>query len=334
MIKKAAYNVCVVGVGAVGSEILRVLRQRHFPVNRLTLLARSGRLIQVDGTSYAVKAMDLQAFDGQEIVFFAGTEGEKGAAVTYAQEAIRRGAVCIDNGSDFRMDPKVPLVVPEVNPQDLKGNPKLVANPNCSTIQMVVALHPVHRQFKIRRLIVSTYQAASGAGSKAVEALTAENAAAAKGEPLPSSEALPQRLAGNLFPQIGPFEELGYTSEEWKMVRETHKILHDETIAITATAVRVPVEQAHSESIYFETEQPAQVEDLKKLWRSQPGVVLMEEPRYPMPIEAAHRDEVFIGRVRPDPTIPHAFSCWVVSDNLRKGAATNAVQIAELLIQG
>lgn len=331
--KKNAYNVCVVGVGAVGVEILRVLRQRCFPVANLTVLARSARQIQVDSVSHSVKAIEPQAFEGQEIVLFAGTEGEQGAAVTYAQEAIHRGAVVIDNGSDFRMDPKVPLVVPEVNPEDLKGNPSLIANPNCSTIQMVVALSPIHRQFKIRRLIVSTYQAASGAGSQAVEALAAETSAAVSHQPLPPPEILPQRLAGNVFPQIGPFEALGYTSEEWKMIKETHKILHDDSIAITATAVRVPVEHAHSESIYFETQQPAQVEDLKRLWRSQPGVLLVEEPHYPMPISAAHRDEVFIGRVRPDPTVKNGFSCWVVSDNLRKGAATNAVQIAELLIR-
>lgn len=332
--KKNAYNVCVVGVGAVGIEILRVLGQRRFPINQLTVLARSARQIQVDSHSYPVKAIEPQEFSGQEIVLFAGTEGEKGAAVTYAQEAIHRGAVVIDNGSDFRMDPKVPLVVPEVNPQDLKGNPTLIANPNCSTIQMVVALSPIHRAFKIRRIIVSTYQAVSGAGSKAVEALLAESSAASLQQPLPPPQVLPQRLAGNVFPHIGPFEALGYTSEEWKMIKETQKILHDDSIAITATAVRVPVEHAHSESIYFETQQPAQLHQLKELWRHQPGIVLVEPPNYPMPIEAAHRDEVFIGRVRPDPTVANAFSCWVVSDNLRKGAATNAVQIAELLIQG
>ena len=331
--KKAAYNVCVVGVGAVGIELLRVLRQRRFPISKLTVLARSHRSIEVDGTSYEVQAVTPASFQGQEIVLFAGTEGEKGAAVTYAQEAIRQGAVCIDNGADFRMDPEVPLVIPEVNPEDLKQHKGLIANPNCSTIQMVVALGPIHRQYRIRRIIVSTYQAASGAGSKAVEALAAEMAASVQKTAIPPPEALPQQITGNVFPQIGPFQELGYTSEEWKMVKETQKILHDPSISITATTVRVPVVHAHSESVYFETAQPTTIQAIKKLWQASPGISVVEGPNYPMPIQAAHRDEVFVGRLRPDPTQPNAFVCWIVSDNLRKGAALNAVQIAEALIQ-
>ena len=334
MNKSSNPNVCVVGVGAVGAEILRVLRQRSFPAAELTVLARAARVVEVDGISTPVRAVCADAFENQQIVLFAGTEGEKGAAVTFAPEAIRRGALCIDNGADFRMDPKVPLIVPEVNPEEIDHHSGLIANPNCSTIQMVVALAPIHRRFRIRRIIVSTYQAASGAGGKAVEALTAETAAAAQGKPLPAPEALPQRIYGNVFPQIGPFQELGYTSEERKMVKETHKILHDSSIAITATTARVPVAHAHSESIYFEIEKPAKAEELKALLRKSPGVALVEEPAYPMPVDAAHRDEVFVGRLRQDPTQPNAFVCWVVSDNLRKGAALNAVQIAEVLIQG
>jgi len=334
MLKKSAYNVCVVGVGAVGIEILRVLKQRHFPAAKLTVLARTARSIQVDSVSYSVQAVSAEAFRNQEIVLFAGTEGEKGAAVTYAPAAIAAGAVCIDNGADFRMDPHVPLVIPEVNPEDLAKHQGLIANPNCSTIQMVVALAPIHREFKLRRIIVSTYQAASGAGSKAVEALAAETEAAARGQAMPPPSALPQRIQGNVFPHIGPFQELGYTSEEWKMVKETQKILHDPSIAVTATTARVPVEHAHSESVYFETERPATVEALKSLLRKSPGIALVDEPAYPMPIDAAHRDEVFVGRLRPDPTHPNAFLCWIVSDNLRKGAALNAVQIAELLVKG
>lgn len=331
--KKPGYNVCVVGIGAVGAEILRVLRQRRFPVAKLTVLARSARTLSVDGQPVPVQQVAPEAFEGQDIVLFAGTEGEKGAAVTYAKEAVRRGAVCIDNGADFRMDPTVPLVIPEVNPEDAAQHKGLIANPNCSTIQMVVALAPIHRQLRIRRIIVSTYQAASGAGSRATEALLAETRAAAKEEPLPATDALPQRLALNVFPHIGPFQEMGYTSEEWKMVRETQKILHDPGIAITATAVRVPVLDGHSESVYFETERPATVQGIKTLLRKSPGIRLVEEPAYPMPVDAAHRDEVFVGRLRPDPTVQNAFTCWVVSDNLRKGAALNAVQIAELLVQ-
>jgi len=329
----AAYNVCVVGVGAVGAEILRVLRRRRFPIGKITVLARSARTIQVDGVSTPVQAISSESFDGSRIVLFAGTEGEKGAAATYAKEAIRRGAVCIDNGADFRMDPQVPLVVPEVNPEDVKSHQGLIANPNCSTIQMVVALAPIYRRFGLLRVIVSTYQAASGAGSRAAEALLAETEASLQKKPLPKPEALPQQIAFNVFPQIGPFQEMGYTSEEWKMVHETRKILHNSRIAITATAVRVPVFNAHSESIYFETEKPSTADELKRIWRESPGLLLLEEPSYPMPIDAASRDEVFVGRVRPDPSVKNAFSCWVVSDNLRKGAALNAVQIAELLIR-
>lgn len=327
------YNVCVVGVGAVGLEILRVLHQRKFPVQKLTVLARSARSVEVEGRTVEVQAVSPKAFEGQEIVLFAGTEGEQGAAVTYAAEAIRQGAICVDNGADFRMDPKVPLVVPEVNPGDLEHHAGLIANPNCSTIQMVMALAPIHRRFRLKRVIVSTYQAASGAGSKAAEALREETSALLEDREPPKPEAMPQRLGFNVFPQIGPFQEMGYTSEEWKLVRETHKILHDSQIPINATAVRVPVFTAHSESIYFETAEPATVSEIRQIWRRSQGLAVMEEPAYPMPAEAAGRDEVFVGRLRPDPTVKNAFSCWVVSDNLRKGAALNAVQIAELLIR-
>ncbi len=331
--KKPAYRVAVVGVGAVGLEMLRVLRQRKFPIATLTVLARTARSLTLDGVSYQVQAVSPEAFANQDIVLFAGTEGEKGAAVTYAQEAIRRGAVVIDNGADFRMDPTVPLVVPEVNADDLKTHHGLIANPNCSTIQMVVALAPVHRASRLRRVIVSSYQAASGAGREAAEELKAQVAATVEGQPVPPAKALPQQLAFNVIPQIGPFAELGYTSEEWKMVKETQKILHELQLAVTATAVRVPVVNAHSEAIYFETERPTTVEQLIALWRKSPGVQVVDPPNYPMPIEADGCDEVFIGRVRPDPTVPNAFSCWVVSDNLRKGAALNAVQIAETLLR-
>ena len=330
---QARYNVAVVGAGAVGKEILRVLKQRAFPTAKLTVLARTARTLEVDGQSYPVQAISPEAFDGQQIVLFAGTEGEKGAAVTYAPEAVKRGAICIDNGADFRMDPAVPLVVPEVNPEDAAKHKGIIANPNCSTIQMVMALAPVHRRFTLRRVIVSTYQAASGAGGRAAEALVEETAAALGKKPIPPPEAMPQQLSFNVFPHIGAFQELGYTSEEWKMVRESQKILHDANIPITATAVRVPVINAHSESVYLETEKPATVEEIKALWKKSPGITLLEDPDYPMPIDAAHKDDVFVGRVRPDPTLKNAFACWIVSDNLRKGAALNAVQIAELIIR-
>lgn len=330
--KKSAYRVAVVGVGAVGLEMLRVLRQRRFPIAQLTVLARTSRTLEFEGTRYPVQAMAAEAL-AQDLVLFAGTEGEKGAAATYAQEAIRRGAIVIDNGADFRMDLTVPLVVPEVNRDDLASHRGLIANPNCSTIQLVVALGPVHHALGLKRIIVASYQAASGAGREAAEELKAQAAAAAQGQPLPAPHALPHQIAFNVIPQIGPFAELGYTSEEWKLVKETQKILHDDRIPITATTVRVPVVNAHSEVVYFETAKPATVATLKTLWRQAPGVSLVEDPAYPMPIQADGRDEVFIGRLRPDPSVANAFVCWIVSDNLRKGAALNAVQIAEELIK-
>ena len=332
MQKKSAYNVCVVGVGAVGIELLRVLKQRKFPVATLTVLARSARKIEVDGTSYQVQAISAEGFKGQEIVLFAGTEGEKGAAVTYAKEAICQGAVCIDNGADFRMDPTVPLVVPEVNPEDVRLHKGLIANPNCSTIQMVVALAPLHRAGKIKKVIVSTYQAASGAGRQAIDELKSQAEAALKGESGPAPQALPRRIAFNAVPQIGPFQEMGYTSEEWKMVKETQKIMHEPNLRVTATTVRIPVVNGHSESVYVELEKPISPEQAAQLWKKIPGIVVGEaQEQYPMPTEANGRDEVFIGRIRQDPFDPHALTFWVVADNLRKGAATNAIQIAELL---
>ena len=333
MISKTSIHIAVVGIGAVGTEMLRVLRQRRFPTANLTVLARSHRTLELEGIRYEVRAVTADAFAGHDLVLFAGTEGEQGAAVTYAHEAIRRGAIVVDNGADFRMDPTVPLVVPEVNCDDLKHHRGLIANPNCSTIQLVVALAPVHRLARLRRIIVSSYQAASGAGRQAADELKAQTRAAVEGQRLPTPQALPQQIAFNVIPQIGSFGELGYTSEEWKLVRETQKILHDEQIAITATTARVPVLNAHSEAVYFETERPVTVEELKTLWRKSPGVTLVDEPAYPMPIQASGHDEVFIGRVRPDPTVKNAASCWVVSDNLRKGAALNAVQIAEELFK-
>ena len=322
----------VVGVGAVGLAMLKVLRQRRFPVGTLTVLARSDRVLGLDGARYDVRAVAPDAFARHDLVLFAGTEGEQGAAVTYAPEAIRRGAVVIDNGADFRMDPAVPLVVPEVNAGDLAHHRGLIANPNCSTIQLVVALAPVHRAAGLARVIVASYQAASGAGRQAADELKAQAAAIAQHQPIPPAQALPHQLAFNVIPQIGPIGALGYTSEEWKLIKETRKILHDERVPITATAVRVPVVNAHAEAVYFETARPMTVAQLTALWRTSPGVALIDEPAYPMPIQADGRDEVFIGRVRPDPTVANAFSCWVVADNLRKGAALNAVQIAEALI--
>ncbi|MDD5538325.1 MAG: aspartate-semialdehyde dehydrogenase [Candidatus Omnitrophica bacterium] len=338
MRKKSKYNVAVVGVGAVGIEMLKVLRSRNFPVGTLKVLARSERDITVDGQTYHVAAITPEAFEGIDIALFAGTEGEKGAAVTFAPEAVKRGAIVIDNGADFRMEEDVPLVVPEVNPKDVKKAKKgrgIIANPNCSTIQMVVALAPVHRLYKIKRVIVSTYQAASGAGSKAVAELFEQTKAILSGmESKP--EAMPQRIAFNVFPHIGGFAECDYTSEEWKMIKETQKIMHTDKIMVSATTVRVPVRTGHSESIYVETKKPVDIEEVKKTLASVPGIIVLDDTKscvYPLPVDVEGKDEVFVGRIRKDPYNDKGMWMWVVADNLRKGAATNAVQIAELLIK-
>ena len=335
------YNVCVVGVGAVGIEMLCVLRQRNFPVGELRVFARSARNIEVDGQNYSVQAISPDSFKGINIALFAGTEGEKGAAVTYAQEAIKRGAVVIDNGADFRMDPKVPLVVPEVNAKDIKKHKGIIANPNCSTIQMVVALWPIYKKVGIKRIIVTTLQASSGAGRGAVEQLKEETSIiSSRGFTSihvdVENKFLPQQLGFNVFPHIGGFAEDGYTSEEWKLVRETHKIMHDDKIKVSATTVRVPVRTGHSESVYIETKKPIEPEKAKEILSKSPGIVVIDDPKgnlYPMPKDVEGKDETFIGRIRRDPFVKNWLWLWVVADNLRKGAATNAVQIAEELIK-
>ncbi|HTY44809.1 MAG TPA: aspartate-semialdehyde dehydrogenase [Patescibacteria group bacterium] len=344
------YNVCVVGVGVVGIEMLRCLAQRRFPIAELRVFARSSRQIEVDGQQYQVQAVSAEGFDGIDIALFAGTEGEKGAAVTYAPEANRRGAVVIDNGADFRMDPNVPLVVPEVNAKDAKKHKGIIANPNCSTIQMVVALWPIYKKVGLKRVIVTTLQASSGAGKGAVEQLNEEtkqiiapfagitpNASFNVSIPVGKMQnrSMPQQLAYNVFPHIGSFADNDYTSEEWKLVKETHKIMHDDKIKISATTVRVPVRTGHSEAVYIETGEPIAPEDVKGILSRAPGVKVLDSPSdslYPMPKDVEGRDEVFVGRIRKDPFVKNGLWLWVVADNLRKGAATNAVQIAECLI--
>lgn len=340
MVRKSKANVAVVGVGAVGIEMLRVLRQRKFPVGELRVFARSARKIDVDGQTYDVQAVTPEGFDGIDIALFAGTEGEKGAAIKFATEAVKRGAVVIDNGADFRMDPNVPLVVPEVNANAIKKHKGIIANPNCSTIQMVVALSPIHKKVGLKRVIVTTLQASSGAGKSAVDQLNEEVSLIAEGgftnvNVSVMNKSMPQQLAYNVFPQIGGFAEDDYTSEEWKLVKETHKILNDKKIKVTATTVRVPVRTGHSESIYLETKKPITPEKVKALLKKSPGIVLVDDPKqgtYPMPKDVEGRDETFVGRIRRDPYVKNGLWLWVVADNLRKGAASNAVQIAEVLI--
>jgi aspartate-semialdehyde dehydrogenase len=345
------YNVAVIGVGVVGIEMLRVLRQRTFPVGNLRVFARSARDIAVDGQGYRVEPISPEGFEGIDIALFAGTEGEKGAALTYAAEAIKRGAVVIDNGADFRMNKDVPLVIPEVNAKDVLKHKGIIANPNCSTIQMVVALWPIHKKVGIKRVVVTTLQASSGAGRGAVEQLWKETeeivSRKQKSEGrsqgnlssvlchLSSERIMPQQLAFNVFPHIGGFAEDDYTSEEWKLVRETHKIMHAPRIKISATTVRVPVRTGHSESVYIETVKPLSPQTCRILLGEAAGIVLIDDPKnnlYPMPKDVEGRDEVFVGRIRRDPLVKNGLWLWVVADNLRKGAATNAVQIAECVI--
>lgn len=323
------YNVCVIGVGAVGIEMLRCLRKRNFPIRELRVFARSARDIKVDGQLYSVKAIYPEGFNGMDIALFAGTEGEKGAAVTYAKEAIKRGAIVIDNGADFRMKRDVPLIVPEVNAKDIKKHKGIIANPNCSTIQMVVALWPIYKKVGIKRIIVCSYQAVSGAGRGGIIQLENE----LLGEPV-AQKIFPYRIAKNVIPQIGGFGESGYTSEEWKTVHETHKILHDMRIKISATCVRVPVKTGHCEAIYLETKKKITAKDAEGLLSNSPGIKVINQPEgnYPLPIDAEGKIEVFVGRIRNDPFIKNALWLWVVSDNLIKGAALNAIQIAELLL--
>jgi len=329
------YNVAVVGVGAVGIEMLRVLKQRRFPIKELRVFARSQRDIDVDGETYRVMSVSPDGFNGIDIALFAGTEGEKGAAVTYAPEAIKRGSVVIDNGADFRLKTGVPLVVPEVNPGDAKKHKGIIANPNCSTIQLVAALWPIYKLSKITRIITATYQAASGAGRSASDELKNQTRDILNNKEV-KPQALPQRIAFNVFPHIGGFGEAGYTSEEWKMVKETHKIFHDSKIKISATCARVPVVIGHAEAVYIETAKPLQVDRIRYAIKKAPGLKLLDSPQdkvYPNAFESEGKDEVFIGRIRKDPSVKKGYWLWVVADNLRKGAALNAVQIAELLVK-
>ena len=334
------YNIAVVGAGAVGQEMLRVLAERRFPARSIKVLARSARTLSVDGREYAVEPTTAEAFDGVDIALFAGTEGEKGAAVTFGPEAVRRGAVIIDNGSDFRMRPDVPLVVPEVNAAALQNHEGIVANPNCSTAQLVLALKPLHDLARITRVWVATYQAVSGAGGAAADELNAQNAALAAGRAVTQpGPAFPVQIAANVIPQIGGFDEFGYTSEEMKLVHETRKIMGDDSIQVTPmVAARVPVLVGHSEAVCVETVRPVTPAEARALWANAPGLAVLDDgggtdpyQAYPTPLFAAGKDTTFVGRIRQDLDNPHGLNFWVVSDNLRKGAATNAVQIAESL---
>lgn len=329
------YKVIVVGAsGAVGHEILKVLEERDFPVGELKLCATSrsaGKEILFKGKSYIVEETLPSSFDGMDIALFAGGAASK----EFGPLAAEKGVVVIDNSSNFRLDPNVPLVVPEVNPEDVKEHKGIIANPNCSTIIMVVPLKAIYDAAGIKRVVVSTYQAVSGAGAEGISELS-EHARAVLdgGQVIPSK--FQYQIAFNLIPHIDVFQEMDYTKEEWKMVKETRKILHDDTIGITATTVRVPVYRSHSESLNVETKRKITVDEAKKVLSEFPGVIVEDDPankKYPMPLFTSEQDEVFVGRIRQDNSLDNAINMWVVADQLRKGAATNAVQIAELVIK-
>ena len=335
------YNVAILGAtGAVGQEFLRLIEERNFPFAELKLLASkrsAGKQIDFMGKTYTVEEATPESFEGVQIALFAGGSISK----TLAPEAVKRGAVVIDNSSAFRMDPEVPLVVPEVNPQAISAHKGIIANPNCSTIIMVMALKPIYDLAKIKRIVVSTYQAVSGAGKEAIDELNDQVKASLEGREmvaniLPSASlAKHYPIAFNLIPHIDVFVEDDYTKEEMKMVHETHKILGDYTIGISPTTVRVPVYRSHSESINLEFEGPVSVEEVRQALAAFPGVIVQDDPanmEYPMPLYTSNENDVRVGRIRPDRSVEHGLNLWVVGDQIRKGAALNALQIAEYMV--
>lgn len=326
------HNVAVVGAtGLVGRTMVKVLEERKFPVDQLVLLASersAGKEMTFNGKSVAVHKLEDHRFKNVEFALFsAGSSVSK----EFAPIAVKHGAIVIDNSSAFRMDENVPLVVPEVNRTEAFNNKGIIANPNCSTIQLVVVLKPLHDAFKIKRVVVSTYQSVTGAGQKGLDQLTGELANRELTE-----RKFPHRIANNALPHIDVFFDDGYSREEWKMMKETSKIM-GEPIKLTATTVRIPVTGGHSESVNIEFEKKCSIDAVRKILCKAPGVIVQDDPKnniYPMPILAQGRDEVFVGRIRNDDTVSSGINLWIVSDNVRKGAATNAVQIAEELLKG
>jgi aspartate-semialdehyde dehydrogenase len=337
-VKKEAYNVAVVGAtGAVGEQMREVLEDRQFPVGELRLLASersAGQFLPFQGRQVRVDILTEESFAGVDVALFSA--GGKVSA-KFAPAALAAGAIVVDNTAHFRMDPEIPLVVPEVNAKEIAQyqNRGIVANPNCSTIQMVVALKPLHDAARIKRVVVSTYQSVSGAGRMAMEELSQQVSALFNGREL-KKEKFPHQIAFNCIPHIDVFMEDGYTKEEWKLIHETRKILGEPALAVTATTVRVPVFCSHSESVNIETESKLTAEKAREILRQAPGVILADVPSediYPLAIDAVGKDATYVGRIREDHSVDNGLNLWIVADNLRKGAAVNAVQIAEILIR-
>ncbi|MEW6001814.1 MAG: aspartate-semialdehyde dehydrogenase [Nitrospirota bacterium] len=334
--KKEKYVVAVVGAtGAVGNEMVTTLRERDFPVDYLRLFASErseGKTLEFCEREIPVETLKENSFEGIDIALFsAGAERSK----IWAPVAAKSGCVVVDNSSQWRMDPEVPLVVPEVNPNDLKGHKGIIANPNCSTIQMVVVLKPIHYAAKIKRVVVTTFQSVSGTGQKAMDELFQQTTDLLNFRDI-KCNVYPYQIAFNVLPHIDRFLENGYTKEEMKMVNETRKILGDYSIRVTATTVRVPVFRGHSESVNIETEKKLTADEVRAILSEASGIVVFDAPHknvYPMPIDVAGKDETYVGRIREDESIEKGINMWIVADNLRKGAALNAVQIAERLIE-
>ena len=334
--KKEKYVVAVVGAtGAVGNEMIKTLETRKFPIEKLRLFASErsvGKVLEFMDTEIKVEAINEDSFKGIDIALFsAGAERSK----IWAPVAAKSGCVVVDNSSQWRMDPEIPLVVPEVNPHDLKWHKGIIANPNCSTIQMVVVLKPIHDAAKIKRVVVTTFQAVSGTGQKAIDELLRQTTDLLNFKEI-QCNVYPHQIAFNVLPHIDQFLENGYTKEEMKMVNETKKIMGDNSIRLTATTVRVPVFRCHSESLNIETEKKITPNEVRAVLSTAPGVIVYDAPDkniYPLPIDAAGKDETYVGRIREDDTIENGINLWIVADNLRKGAALNAVQIAEKLIE-
>ena len=331
------YTVGLVGIGAVGTEMVKVLRQRNFPAREIRILATRARDEEVAGETFHVRETSAEAFDGLDIVLFAGTEGSKGASKMWGWEAVRRGAVVIDNGDDFRMDARVPLVVPEVNGAALDTHQGLIANPNCSTIITLMGIAPLHRVNPLRHLTAVTFQSVSGTGRAAIHELDAQARAYADGREMEVS-AYPHPIAFNVLPHIGgeKKEMPGFTSEEAKLTFESRKILGVPDLQIGCTCVRVPVFYAHSIAVHAQFTNPFTADEVRAILRTAPGVRLVDDlanAQYPLPLDIQHGDDVGVGRIRVDPSIPNGIALWICGDNIRKGAAQNAVQIAEEMIR-
>ncbi len=334
--KKIKYITAVVGAtGAVGNEMIKTLAERAFPIERLRLFASErseGKRMEFGDMMIPVETLNEKSFEGIDIALFsAGAERSK----TWAPVAARSGCIVVDNSSQWRMDPEVPLVVPEVNSHDLKRHKGIIANPNCSTIQMVVVLKPIHDAAQIKRVVVTTFQSVSGTGQKAINELMQQTADLLNFKAV-TCTVYPYQIAFNVLPHIDTFLENGYTKEEMKMVNETRKIIGDPAIRVTATTVRVPVFRCHSESLNIETVKKLIPDEVRAILSSAPGVIVYDAPDkniYPIPIDVAGKDETYVGRIREDETIENGINMWIVADNLRKGAALNAVQIAEKLIE-